>query len=166
VVEDSTQYLDDQDLLAIASYLKSLPANGKGGTYDAGSRAAQQSVAAFRTGDDERPGAGLYQSACARCHKSDGAGEAFKYPRLAGNPAVLSEKPDSLVRMVLQGGNAPSTEHGPQPKKMPAFADKLTDTEIARVLTFVRSAWGNDASPVTTRDVRSMRDAVSKRAQP
>jgi mono/diheme cytochrome c family protein len=166
VVEDSTQYLDDQDLLAIASYLKSLPANGNGGTYDARSRAAQQSVAALRTGDDERPGAGLYQSACARCHKSDGAGEAFKYPRLAGNPAVLSEKPDSLVRMVLQGGNAPSTEHGPQPKKMPAFADKLTDTEIARVLTFVRSAWGNDASPVTTRDVRSMRDAVSKRAQP
>jgi mono/diheme cytochrome c family protein len=49
---------------------------------------------------------------------------------------------------------------------MPAFADKLTDTEIARVLTFVRSAWGNDASPVTTRDVRSMRDAVSKHAQP
>lgn len=44
---------------------------------------------------------------------------------------------------------------------MPAFADKLTDTEIARVLTFVRSAWGNDAPPVTTRDVKRMRDAVA-----
>jgi len=161
VVEDSTQYLDDRDLRAIASYLKTLPASGSGGTYDAHSRMASQSVAALRTGDDERPGAGLYQSACARCHTSNGAGEPFKYPRLAGNPAVLSEKPDSLVRMVLQGGRAPSTETGPEPKKMPAFADKLTDTEIARVLTFVRSAWGNDAAPVTTRDVRSMRDAVA-----
>jgi alcohol dehydrogenase (quinone), cytochrome c subunit len=162
VVEDSTQYLDDDDLNAIASYLKSLPANGSGGTYEAHSRLAQQSVAALRTGSDERPGAGLYQSACARCHKSDGSGEAFKYPRLAGNPAVLSQQADSLVRLVLQGGRAPSTEHGPEPEKMPAFADKLTDTEIARVLTFVRSAWGNDAPPVTTRDVRSMRDAIAK----
>lgn len=65
------------------------------------------------------------------------------------------------IRMVLQGGQPPSTEHGPEPKKMPAFADKLTDTEIARVLTFVRSAWGNDAPPVTTRDVKRMRDAVA-----
>ncbi|WP_244197729.1 c-type cytochrome [Caballeronia ptereochthonis] len=161
VVEDSTQYLDDRDLNAIASYLKALPAKGSGGTYDAQSPSARQSVAALRTGDDERPGAGLYLSTCARCHRSDGAGVAFKYPRLAGNPAVLSEKPDSLIRLVLQGGRPPSTGQGPEPKKMPAFADKLTDTEIARVLTFVRSAWGNDAVPVTTRDVKRMRDAVA-----
>ncbi|BBU33537.1 alcohol dehydrogenase (plasmid) [Burkholderia sp. THE68] len=163
VVEDSTQYLDEQDLISIASYLKSLPAKGDGGAYDAQSRAARQSVAALRTGDEERPGAGLYQSACARCHQSDGAGVALKYPRLAGNPAVLSRQPDSLVRLVLEGGNAPSTEHGPEAKKMPAFADKLTDTEIARVLTFVRSAWGNDATPVTTRDVKRLRAAVDTR---
>ncbi|WP_309911833.1 ParB-like protein [Caballeronia sp. LZ035] len=84
----------------------------------------------------------------------------LKYPRLADNPAVLSQKPDSLVRLVLQGGRAPSTVHGPEPKKMPAFADQLTDTEIARVLTFVRATWGNNAPPVTTRDVRTMREAV------
>ncbi|MDR5835531.1 cytochrome c [Caballeronia sp. LZ034LL] len=160
VVEDSTQYLDDQDLQAIASYLKSLPAHGEGGTYDDHSREARQSVAALHTGEQERPGAGLYQGTCARCHQADGMGVPLKYPRLAGNPAVLSQKPDSLVRLVLQGGRAPSTVHGPEPKKMPAFADQLTDTEIARVLTFVRSTWGNNAPPVTTRDVRTMREAV------
>nr|WP_232470883.1 cytochrome c [Caballeronia hypogeia] len=161
VVEDSTQYLDAADLNAIASYLKSLPPGGSGGAYAPHSTAAQQTVAALRTGDNQRPGAGLFQSACARCHKSDGVGEGLKYPRLAGNPAVLSEQPDSLIRLVLQGGRPPSTQEGPEPKKMPAFADKLTDTEIARVLTFVRSAWGNNATPVTTRDVRRMRAAVS-----
>ena len=160
VVEDSTQYLDDQDLLAIATYLKSLPANGSGGSYDARSHLAQQSVTALRTGAQERPGAGIYQSTCARCHKSDGGGEPFKYPRLAGNPAVLSQQPDSLVRLVLQGGRAPTTLQGPEAKKMPAFDSKLTDTEIARVLTFIRSAWGNDAPPVTTREVKTMREAV------
>jgi mono/diheme cytochrome c family protein len=161
VVEDSTQYLSDQDLSSIASYLKALPAQGSGGTYDAQSRLAQQSVAALHTGDQQRPGAGLYQGMCARCHHSDGRGEPLKYPRLAGNPAVLAEKPDSLVRLLLQGGHAPTTIHDLPSKEMPAFGPKLTDTEIARVLTFVRSAWGNNAMPVTTRDVQTMRDAVA-----
>jgi alcohol dehydrogenase (quinone), cytochrome c subunit len=162
VVEDSTQYLDDHDLLAIASYLKALPAQGQGGAFDTQSPRAQQSVAALHTGNQEQPGAGLYQSACARCHRSDGAGVPQKYPRLAGNPAVLAEQPDSLVRLVIEGGNAPSTINGLLPKEMPAFGHKLTDTEIARVLTFVRSAWGNDAAPVTTRDVSTMRKAIGR----
>jgi alcohol dehydrogenase (quinone), cytochrome c subunit len=161
VVEDSTQYLSEQDLLAIASYVKSLPATGHGGSFRADSNAAQQTMTSLRTGDVERPGAGLYESACARCHRSDGAGVVSKYPRLAGNPAVLAEKPDSLVRLVLEGGHAPSTSDGPPPKEMPAFRAKLTDTEIARVLTYVRTAWGNDALPVTTREVESMRHALA-----
>jgi mono/diheme cytochrome c family protein len=74
---------------------------------------------------------------------------------------VLAEKPDSLVRLLLQGGHAPTTIHDLPSKEMPAFGPKLTDTEIARVLTFVRSAWGNNAMPVTTRDVQTMRDAVA-----
>jgi alcohol dehydrogenase (quinone), cytochrome c subunit len=160
VVEDSTQYLSDDDLLAIASYLKALPPTGTGGTYDPHSSSATQSVSALKTGEQERPGAGLYESACARCHRSDGAGQVMKYPCLAGNPAVLAEKPDSLIRLVLEGGHAPSSAYGPLPKEMPAFGTKLSDTEIARILTFVRSAWGNDALPVTTRDVRTMRHAV------
>ncbi|WP_245933205.1 c-type cytochrome [Caballeronia novacaledonica] len=161
VVEDSTQYLSEADLLAIASYLKSLPASGRGGTFHADAQAARQAMTSLRTGDVERPGAGLYESACARCHRSDGAGVAQKYPRLAGNPAVLAEKPDSLVRLVLEGGHAPSTSYGPLPKEMPAFGSRLTDTEVARVLTYVRTAWGNDALPVTTRDVQNMRKQLA-----
>jgi mono/diheme cytochrome c family protein len=45
---------------------------------------------------------------------------------------------------------------------MPAFGGKLTDTEMARVLTFVRNAWGNEAAPVTTRQVREVRTAIGK----
>jgi mono/diheme cytochrome c family protein len=45
---------------------------------------------------------------------------------------------------------------------MPSFAGKLTDTEMARVLTFVRSAWGNEAEPVTPREVRILRHVVHK----
>jgi mono/diheme cytochrome c family protein len=162
VVEDSTQYMTDDDLHAIAGYLKSLPPRESSGHFDDRSRAALRTVRALDTGDVELPGAGLYQSFCARCHKADGMGEPSKYPRLAGNPAVLSPHTDSLVRLLVEGGEAPHTQTGPEPKKMPGFAGKLTDTEMARVLTFVRNTWGNVAAPVTTRDVRSMRDSLGK----
>ncbi|WP_374992378.1 c-type cytochrome [Paraburkholderia sp. SARCC-3016] len=162
VVEDSTQYMTDDDLHAIAGYLKTLPPREPSGHFDDRSRAAARTVRALDTGDVELPGAGLYRSFCARCHKADGMGEPSTYPRLAGNPVVLSPHTDSLVRLLVEGGEAPHTQTGPEPKKMPAFAGKLTDTEMARVLTFVRNTWGNVAAPVTTRDVRSMRDSLGK----
>jgi mono/diheme cytochrome c family protein len=45
---------------------------------------------------------------------------------------------------------------------MPAYADKLTSTEMAQVLTFIRTTWGNNASPVTTRDVTRLRANIHK----
>ncbi|CAG9219298.1 Gluconate 2-dehydrogenase cytochrome c subunit [Paraburkholderia sabiae] len=162
VVEDSTQYLSDDDLHAIAHYLKSLPAREPYGHFDDRSHAAVQTVRAMNTGDVELPGAGIYQSFCARCHKADGMGEALKYPRLAGNPAVLGAKVDSLVRLMIEGGEAPHTQTGIEAKKMPSFAGKLTDTEMARVLTFVRNTWGNQASPVTGREVEGVRKSLGK----
>ncbi|MEX3895954.1 cytochrome c [Paraburkholderia sp. BR10954] len=162
VVEDSTQYLNDDDLAAIAAYLKSLPPHAPSGNFNARSSAAQQTVQALQTGDVERPGAGIYASYCARCHQMDGAGVPHKYPRLAGNPAVLSASSASLVRLLVEGGGSPHTESGPEPHKMPSFAGKLTDTEMARVLTFVRTTWGNAAGPVTRNDVSNVRGALHK----
>ncbi|WP_408220872.1 c-type cytochrome [Paraburkholderia sediminicola] len=162
VVEDSTQYLNDDDLAAIAAYLKSLPPREPAGLYDMYSRAAQQTVQALHTGDVERPGAGIFLSYCARCHQPDGLGVVQKYPRLAGNPVVLAPQTTSLVRLLVEGGASPHTENGPLSRKMPSFADKLSSEEMAQVLTFVRNTWGNAAPPVTTRDVTSVRSAIHK----
>ncbi|WP_432711329.1 c-type cytochrome [Paraburkholderia acidicola] len=162
VVEDSTQYLSDDDLNAIATYLKSAPRRMPSGQYDAQSRAARQSVRALKSGEVERPGAGLYLSFCARCHQGNGAGVPQKYPRLGGNPAVLASEPTSLVRLLVEGGGSPHTDAGPAPRDMPSFAGKMTDTEMARVLTFIRTTWGNAADPVTTRDVADVRAALHK----
>jgi len=162
VVEDSTQYMSDADLAAIAAYLKSLPPRAQSGLFNGRSRAAQQTAQALKTGDVERPGAGIYATYCARCHQSDGAGVAQKYPRLAGNPAVLSASTASLVRLLVEGGGSPHTGEGPESRKMPPFADKLNDSEMAHVLTFIRNTWGNAAAPVTTRDVSSARSALHK----
>ncbi|OTP79994.1 putative diheme cytochrome c-553 [Caballeronia sordidicola] len=162
VVEDSMQYMNDDDLNAIAHYLKSLPAEQPSGAYGPRSLGAQQTTAAARTGNIERPGAGIYLSYCAKCHGGEAQGMPQKYPKLAGNPSVLSPDTTSLIRLMIEGGNSPDTQHGPPRKNMPAYAGMFTDTEIAQVLTFIRTTWGNNASAVTTRDVIRLRDDIHK----
>jgi mono/diheme cytochrome c family protein len=154
--------MNDDDLNAIAHYLKSLPAEQPSGAYRPRSLGAKQTTAAARTGNIERPGAGIYLSYCAKCHGGEAQGMPQKYPKLAGNPAVLGPDTTSLIRLMIEGGNSPDTQHGPPRKNMPAYAGMLTNTEIAQVLTFIRTTWGNNASPVTTRDVILLRDDIHK----
>lgn len=162
VVEDSAQYFNDDDLDAIAHYLKSLPPREASGAFTPNSQKAQETAVSLKTGDVERPGTGLYMSFCAKCHQADGHGEPQKFPALAGNPAVLAPDTSSLIRLVLEGGSSPQTLDGPMHRKMPAFSDQFTDTEIASVLSFVRTTWGNDAGPVSTREVSVMRGQLKK----
>jgi mono/diheme cytochrome c family protein len=162
VVENSGQYLTDTDLQAISTYLKTLVPRRKSGFADTDPSKRERTVDVLRTGAINQPGAGLYRGFCARCHHDDGMGEPNKYPRLAGSAVVLAPRTTSLVRLLIEGGSSAKTEGGPKPQHMPAFGGKLTDTEMARVLTFVRNAWGNQAAPVTTRQVREVRTAIGK----
>lgn len=161
VVENSSQYLQKDDLLAIAHYLKSLPARGERARYQPNKPAAAVTLSAIVTGEVERPGAGIYQAFCAKCHQETGGGEEGKYPRLAGNSVVLSENSTSLIRLLLEGSETAQTQKGPKPRKMPGFAEKLSDRQIAEVLSFIRSHWGNQAPPVTVREVTSLRRQIS-----
>jgi mono/diheme cytochrome c family protein len=45
---------------------------------------------------------------------------------------------------------------------MPSFVGKLSSTEMARVLTFIRNAWGNEAQPVAPREVQQMRELLHR----
>ncbi|QIE29844.1 Alcohol dehydrogenase (quinone), cytochrome c subunit (plasmid) [Caballeronia sp. SBC1] len=115
----------------------------------------------MRTGAVQRPVAGIFLSFCARCHQADGSGKPPKYPKPAGNPVVLAPDATSLMCLRVEGGSSPETNGGPPREKMPAFASKLTSEEMARVLTFVRSTWGN-TGPVTTHQVNSLRAEIRK----
>ncbi len=90
VIEDSTQYMHEDDLKAVAFYLKSLP--------------VKKSMPSGVISSAQWPGTGLYHSACVSCHKISGRGKDSKYPRLAGSTVVLSADPVSLIRLVLEGG--------------------------------------------------------------
>jgi mono/diheme cytochrome c family protein len=161
-VEKSLQYLSEADARAIAAYLKSLPARRDEGGYVARGATDRTPAQGNRTGDVESVGARVYKTFCAQCHQVDGKGSAGLFPRLAGNPSVLSEDATSIIRIVLQGGTGPATVHGPVPQTMPAFTSSLTDVQMAQVLTYVRQAWGNDAKPVTTSNVTKLRSTLGK----
>ena len=160
VVENSTQYLHKDDLEAIAHYLKSLPAGDEQALYKPDLPDVAMTLSAMVTGEVERPGAGLYQSFCAKCHKETGEGEPDKSPKLAGNANVLAENAASLIHLLLEGGKTALTRERSEPQEMPAFAGKFSDRQVADVLSFIRTSWGNAASRVTPREVALLRRAL------
>jgi len=161
-VENSLQYLSDDDIAAIANYLKSLPAQSDTGTYRAERATTPRGPSDGNYLDGQAPGADVYREFCASCHRLDGRGVRNVYPRLAGNPSLLDKEPASLIRLTVEGGNSSNTVSGPPRQNMPGFAGKLTDAQIAQVLTFIRSSWGNDARGVTAIDVSQLRKSIHK----
>lgn len=147
VVLHSTQHLSDADLGAMAVFLKALPP-----TAEAPSPPAA-------TGDTAaaRAGAKLYEQHCAQCHGEQGRGVPGAYPPLAGNRAVTMASTANLVQVVLNGGYAPATAGNPRPFGMPPFVLVLNDNELAELLTYLRSAWGHQASAVTPTEIHRMR---------
>jgi len=160
VVEHSTQYMTDEDVQAIAAYLKTLsPAPGKQVMLP-----AKQDVTTAKLLDgvyDSR-GALLYVEYCQVCHRADGKGVPRIFPALDGNSAVYSRYPDSVLQITLSGGRMPDTRHDRMAFSMPAF-DTLADADIAEVVNFIRNSWTNQASEVTVDDVVDMRMFLSKK---
>jgi len=158
VVVHSTQNLNEADLQAIAAYLKTLaPSSGRTLKFAANPATA----AALAKGREADRGAELYDDNCAACHRSDGAGSPAALPQIADNSSVLAEDPNSLIRLVLAGGSLPGTAAAPSALGMPAFAWRLSDEEVAELLTFIRTNWGNQASSVTTAEVARVRDSLN-----
>jgi alcohol dehydrogenase (quinone), cytochrome c subunit len=153
VINNSTPYLTDEDLRAMAVYLRSLSATTQQEAF-AYSEATTQDLQKGRPNSD---GAAIYLGACAACHGADGKGQAPFMPPLAGNPAVLDGNPSSLINLVLNGAEPLVPKGVPDAYRMPQFRIQLTDERIAQVLSFVRGAWGNDAAAVTTEQVKMLR---------
>ncbi|NDL62137.1 c-type cytochrome [Acerihabitans arboris] len=158
VVEHSTQHLSDADLRAMAVYLKSIKSSDP---HAAVPREDDATSAALVKGDMGKPGAQEYMDNCAACHRIDGKGYAKTFPALAHNPAVLSDDPSSLVSIVLRGGKMAVTKDAVTGLTMPDFAWRLDDRQVADLLSFVRSGWGNNAPPVSAKQVKELRKQLS-----
>ena len=102
-------------------------------------------------------GRAIYRERCEGCHGVYGEGAAGAYPALAANRSVVMEVPANVIRAVLSGGFQPATTGNPRPWGMPPFGHVLSDADVAAVITYIRNAWGNRASPVNTNDVQRLR---------
>ena len=103
-------------------------------------------------------GAKVFNQVCVACHQSTGQGLAGQFPPLAGSEWVLEEGPNRTIRLVLNGLTGPIDVKGaPFNNTMPPWKEVLTDDQIANVLTYVRSEWGNKAPAVTSAQVKKIR---------
>jgi mono/diheme cytochrome c family protein len=158
VVVHSTQNLTEADLQAMAAYLKTLAPSPGGAPKFAANPAT---AAALAKGHEADRGAELYDDNCAACHHTDGAGSPKALPMIAGNSSVLAQDPNSLIRLVLAGSALPGTPAAPSPLGMPDFAWRLSNEEVAQLLTFIRTSWGNRASSVTASEVARVRGTLN-----
>lgn len=165
VIEDSTQYLHKDDLNAIALYLKTLPPQAKSKFINRTRQPLTGKLAAMITGQVELPGAGLFQSFSAKCHKITRSDEPGKYPKLAGNSIVLSENATSLIRLLLEGSKTAETKKrgGRKRRRCPVLRKNFLTGRSPRCLASSANSRGNLASPVTTREVSSLRQALQKK---
>jgi mono/diheme cytochrome c family protein len=148
VVSESLAGAPDDELRAMATYLKALPITDA--PEDGGSGpAARYDIppAILAAGKD------LYEKNCADCHGHNGEGRKPATPPLAGNRAVTMNSAVNPIRMVLFGGYSPGTAGNPRPFGMPPYSLTLSDEEIAEVLIYVRASWGNAARPIRGEEV-------------
>jgi mono/diheme cytochrome c family protein len=149
VVYNSLQYLTDEDVRAMAVYLKTLPQRDAEPPPTSQARLVDPSV--METGRK------VYETQCAMCHGDEGKGHTPAFPPLANNQSITMSSPVNAIRMVLHGGYPPGTKKNPRPHGMPPFAHILDDQQVAAVVTYIRVAWGNTGTPVTAQQANEMR---------
>jgi len=108
----------------------------------------------------------VYSTTCAACHQATGEGVEGTYPPLANSEWVNGDEA-KVVRIVLHGLTGPVEVAGETyAGMMPPWGGVLKDADIAAVLPYVRSAWGNKAAPITAAKVAAIRAATTSRAAP
>lgn len=153
VVAHSTQYLTEADLTSIAGYLKSLPARNDAKPFVSDPSVAQ----ALYNGKPATAGALTYLNKCAGCHRSDGQGYAKAFPALAGNAVLQTADATSAISIILSGGAVPATHTAPSSLTMAPYAKELNDEQVAEVVNFIQTSWGNKGGTTTAKQVAKVR---------
>jgi mono/diheme cytochrome c family protein len=149
VVELSTSRMADDDLKAIAAYLKD------------GSQAAAPAEASV----DQSvltAGAAIYKDLCASCHQQDGQGVPHLFPRLSETATVATADPTTVLRVILKGTQTVATDREPTGPAMPGFGWQLNDEQVAAVASYVRNHFAH-APGVSADQVKTAREALAAR---
>jgi cytochrome c oxidase subunit 2 len=89
----------------------------------------------------------VFAANCAACHQADGKGLPGTFPALAGSK-ITNGPAAAHIDVVLNGRDGTA---------MAAFKDQLDDVDLAALITWERTAWGNKGTPVQPADVKARR---------
>ena len=107
----------------------------------------------------------LYGAKCAACHQGSGLGVAGVFPPVAASEWVIGDE-KILTNILLHGVNGEMIVKGITYKgAMPAWKS-LSDDELAAVLTYIRSDWGNAAPPIKAETIKIQRELTKARTEP
>jgi mono/diheme cytochrome c family protein len=148
----STSKMTDDDVKAIAVYVKSLPGS------------TEQHLPIDASAPEMTAGGAIYRDQCSACHGLDGKGIDRLFPSVANSSMARADDPTSVVRIVLRGARSVSTEKEPTASGMPSYGWQLNDSQVANVLTYIRNSWGNASPAVSPNDVARLRESLAKRS--
>ena len=145
VVMNSTKKLTDEDVKAMAVYLKQVPAKE-------GSSGGAPSKEQLTQGET------VYTIRCGTCHLPTGLGSETLGPSLVGSAVAQAPSASTMINIILYGPKLPAPPAFVSPRKtMTPFADEMRDDEVAAVASYVRNTWGNKAGAVSAADVAKQR---------
>ena len=153
---------DAQALVAYLLALKqtTLPGYPEASTASAhapGPQGPPPSAAPDAAGHEVAKGKALFTATCAACHQASGEGLPGAFPALNGNTAVNDADPTMHIRVVLYGLQGVNVGGVVYPSPMPPFGTTLSDAEVANIINYERSAWGNHGGSVTGERVAAER---------
>ncbi len=126
--------------------------------------AAKASVSGTLTREQQaQAGSVLFKGTCSTCHQPNGAGLANVFPPLARSD-FLAKTPQRAIEVVLNGLTGPVTVNGANYDSVMPPMSQLNDDEVANILTYVMSSWGNDGPRITAKQVADVR-AKTKRPE-
>jgi mono/diheme cytochrome c family protein len=152
-VADASSHFRDNDLKAMAIYLKSLAGAG------------EQHAAVDKPDPRMAAGQAIYRDTCSACHGLDGKGVANLFPALTKSPSARAADPTTAIRIVLRGARSVATKDEPTAPAMPSFGWQLKDDQVAAVLTYIRNSWGSASPPLSAGDVSKQRSKLANRTE-
>lgn len=107
------------------------------------------------SGGIQANGQALFDGTCAVCHQAGGEGMPGAFPPLKGADVVNDDDPTLHIKIVLEGYDAL-----PQYGAMPPFKDQFSDDEVAAIINYERTSWGNQGKTITPEEVAKIRASL------
>ena len=122
----------------------------------------EKKVAGGMADDNAIDGKSLYAMQCQNCHQENGEGLKGAFPPLKGSPIVNGENLELYVDIIMNGYDA-----RPEYSAMAAIGTNLewTEKEVAAIINYERTAWGNTADSVSAEEVKKIIDFLKIKTQ-